>query len=250
MSWRMTVQCIVRLSRHMGLLQGSQDGMGNGPSDLAGLQVGERRRRRVALGFSALIHIGVIAALCWPAAPQVLAPRLVAHGEGGNAAAAASIALYLPSELRAAQPRTKAERPLILPSPKPQAEKPKEARVQKPSNALEVKEPSGTRTPGSPMGTSYAGLTSGDEIKPALPSIFPDLQIHRDELPTGLQGDVIVEVTIDPSGMVVEERLLQGMGHGIDERVIAVLHDWRFRPATRNGVPISSKHDVRFHFPS
>jgi protein TonB len=74
--------------------------------------------------------------------------------------------------------------------------------------------------------------------------------LHRDELPTGVQGDVIVEVTIDAKGMVAETRLLQGLGHGIDERVIAVLHEWRFRPATRNGVPIPSKHDVHFHFPS
>jgi protein TonB len=61
---------------------------------------------------------------------------------------------------------------------------------------------------------------------------------------------VIVEVTIDAQGAVVEEKLLQGLGPGVDERVISALRDWRFRPATRNGVAISSKHDVHFHFPS
>jgi protein TonB len=61
---------------------------------------------------------------------------------------------------------------------------------------------------------------------------------------------VIVEITIDAQGIVVAERLLQGLGHGVDERVIAVLRDWRYHPATRNGVPIPSKYDVHFHFPS
>ena len=61
---------------------------------------------------------------------------------------------------------------------------------------------------------------------------------------------MIVEISIDAQGIVVAERLLQGLGHGVDERVIAVLRDWRYRPATRNGVPIPSKYDVHFHFPS
>jgi len=54
------------------------------------------------------------------------------------------------------------------------------------------------------------------------------------------RGDVVVEITIDAQGTVVDERLLQGLGHGVDDRVIAVLRDWRFHPATRNGVAIQS----------
>jgi hypothetical protein len=49
---------------------------------------------------------------------------------------------------------------------------------------------------------------------------------------------------------VVEEKLLQGIGPDIDERVIATLRIWRFRPATRNGIAIPFKYDARFHFPS
>jgi outer membrane biosynthesis protein TonB len=49
---------------------------------------------------------------------------------------------------------------------------------------------------------------------------------------------------------VVEEKLLQGIGPGIDERVLAAVRDWHFRPATRNGVAIPFKYDARFHFPS
>jgi protein TonB len=80
--------------------------------------------------------------------------------------------------------------------------------------------------------------------------VFADPRIARWELPNGLQGDVIVEVTIDERGTVIDQKLLQGLGHGIDERVIAAVRDWRFSPATRNGVPVPSKHDVHFHFPS
>ena len=61
---------------------------------------------------------------------------------------------------------------------------------------------------------------------------------------------MIVEVTIDVLGNVVEEKLLRGVGYGIDEKVIAALRERHFRPATRNGVAIPSKYDVYFHFPS
>lgn len=132
--------------------------------------------------------------------------------------------------------------------PAPMKNKAQKSRLKKRTNTIEVEKPSGALEAGSALGSGYEG--SGDEVKPALPVTFPDLKISRSELPGGVQGDVIVEITIDAQGVVVEEKLLQGLGHGIDERVIAVLHDWRFRPATRNGVPILSKHDVHFHFPS
>jgi protein TonB len=61
---------------------------------------------------------------------------------------------------------------------------------------------------------------------------------------------VIVEITIDVEGNVSETKLLQGVGHGIDEKVIAAARAWHFHPATRNGVAVLSKQDYRFHFPS
>jgi protein TonB len=214
---------------------------------LNGIAPSRQRCWGSALSSSALVHIAIVVVLLAPVAPIFVSPRLVAHGEGGNAVPAMSIALYVPSDLQAViAPKTTA---ITLPvAPRPEnAEK---SAAKQRMNALEPEHPSGDKAAGSPTGTSYVGLTYGDEVKPALPAIFPDLKIHRDELPDGLQGDVIVEVTIDTQGNVIEEKLLQGMGHGIDERVIAVVHDWRFRPATRNGVPIPSKHDVHFHFPS
>jgi protein TonB len=206
-----------------------------------------RRRWFTSLSSSTIIHAALVAAIAWPLAPIFVSPRLVARGEGGNAAGAMTVDLYVPKDLQAVT-QSRSSSAVTLPAPKP--EKAQESKLQKRTNALEVKQPTGEREIGSPDGNSNVGLAWGDEVKPALPSYFPDFRLKRDELPDGVQGDVIVEVTIDTQGSVTEEKLLQGIGHGVDERVIAVVHDWRFRPATRNGVPILSKHDVHFHFPS
>jgi protein TonB len=65
-----------------------------------------------------------------------------------------------------------------------------------------------------------------------------------------LEGDVVVEVTIDERGEVTAAKLLQGIGRGIEDKVIAVVRTWKFRPATEDGMPIASRQDVRFHYPS
>ena len=78
--------------------------------------------------------------------------------------------------------------------------------------------------------------------------IFPDPAIPSGQL-KGLQGDVVVEVTIDDKGTVTETRVLQSLQQEIDQQVIATLKGWRFKPASVDGMAISSRQDVHFHFP-
>jgi protein TonB len=88
------------------------------------------------------------------------------------------------------------------------------------------------------------------EARPAFPVVFPDPAIYPWQLPKGLQGDVIVEVTIDEQGSVTETRILQSLQQDVDAKVLATVKNWRFKPATVDGVAISSRQDVHFHFPS
>lgn len=104
------------------------------------------------------------------------------------------------------------------------------------------------RAAGSPLGTVLEGPLSGEEVRPALPVLSPDPHVAADELGS-LQGDVIVEVTIDEKGNIVQKVVIQSLTPAIDGKVLEALENWRFRPATRNGVAIASKQDVYYHFP-
>jgi protein TonB len=76
------------------------------------------------------------------------------------------------------------------------------------------------------------------------PSPAPDLSA----LPHGIQGDVVVDVTIDPSGKVADLAVLHTLGYGIESSVIGTLKTWTFRPATKDGTPIASVQELHFHF--
>ncbi|HEX6466413.1 MAG TPA: TonB family protein [Terriglobales bacterium] len=179
--------------------------------------------------------------------PTFIKPSSIAHGDFGTAklvylspAIANSSPAVAPSKtsftFSARRARTAPAKAKTI-APKPLQPRANDA----PENALKA---------GSPFGSAFDGPTSGEEVSPAIPLVFPDPFVSRSEIPSGVQGDVIVEITIDAQGNVIDTKLLQNFGYGIEEKVLAALHNWRFRPATRDGRAIASKQDVHFHFPA
>jgi protein TonB len=63
-------------------------------------------------------------------------------------------------------------------------------------------------------------------------------------------GNEVVEIVIDEQGNIVSHTVLTSLGTIVDNKVLAALQNWRFRPATKNGIPIPSKQDVEYFFPT
>jgi TonB family protein len=87
----------------------------------------------------------------------------------------------------------------------------------------------------------------GDEIRPALPIATSDPVVYPWQRPTS-EGKVVIEITIDERGEIVRKTVLESLGPEIDNKCLAALENWRFQPATHNGVPIPSKQDAVFPF--
>ncbi len=226
----------------MTILVQDEPGTSLGPA--SGRQ--ERGRWSLSLLVSAAIHGVLLIALCWRAAPVFVRPVFLARGQGGTATPV-SVALSWP---KAALAPARVPPPLVSLRVPAHAQPKATSKLRKRSNQLDSSKPADSKEAGSVHGSSLDGPTEGDEIKPGFAVSFSPPRVSRWELPGGKDGDVVVELTIDEQGNVVEEKLLQGIGRDIDERVIAALRVWRFRPATRNGVAIPFKYDARFHFPS
>jgi len=194
--------------------------------------------------------------------PQLLMPQSIALGRGGNSVSHLYWPSKTPDDSKFSSPESatqvyrkqrmgheklilKENTQLAKMTPPPLTLSPSGAEDQSKTSTVSNQ---GHGTPaGLPYGTLIHGPRFGDEIRPALPVTMPDPVYYPWEL-QDYEGNVVVEVTIDQLGQIVSKTVLQSMGPKLDEKALAALENWRFRPATRNGAPIASKQDCIFHF--
>ena len=63
-----------------------------------------------------------------------------------------------------------------------------------------------------------------------------------------LEGEVLLEVRFGANGQLHVNRVVRGMGHGLDEAATAAANKMRFKPALRNGSPVDSTAIVHVVF--
>ena len=63
-----------------------------------------------------------------------------------------------------------------------------------------------------------------------------------------LQGTVVLYIEVDPRGQVGNIRVRQSLGLGLDERAIAAVAKWKFRPGYLNGKPVATGAMVEVNF--
>jgi TonB family protein len=88
-----------------------------------------------------------------------------------------------------------------------------------------------------------SGATTAVEI------IYKPNPIYTDEARAlKLEGEVLLEVSFSATGSLHVNRLVRGMGHGLDEAAIAAANKIRFKPAMRAGQPVDSTAIVHVMF--
>jgi len=63
-----------------------------------------------------------------------------------------------------------------------------------------------------------------------------------------LEGEVLLEMSFTASGTLTVNRVVKGLGHGLDEAAIAAARKIRFKPAMRGGQPVDSTAIVHVVF--
>jgi protein TonB len=106
--------------------------------------------------------------------------------------------------------------------------------------------------PASASTSADSGVTSdalgSGNVTVAMVVSHPPPRPDLSQLPAGTRGDVIVDVVIDATGHIVKSTMASGLGHGVDETVLATIQQWTFQPATCNGVPVASEQELLFHY--
>jgi TonB family protein len=99
-------------------------------------------------------------------------------------------------------------------------------------------------------------------VKPAEPQpaakqpvvVMPEI-VHFENAPyppeaekAGVQGKVVLKLTIDKEGNVTAADVLEPAGNGFDEAAQAAALQFKFKPATRDGVPFAVKIKYAYEF--
>lgn len=194
---------------------------------------GDRRARSRWAAASIALHLSVLGVLLYHRQPQLIPNQLPGELSGHRLLLTYSPGESAPPSTLKTQkhPANKAVVPSPIPTPTPAPITPSVA------------------TPSTSTGASTGAdaLGQGDTTL-ALVVVHPSPKPDLSQLPSGTRGDVVVDVVIDQTGRIAKSSLARGLGHGIDETVLATIQQWTFQPATRNGVPVASEQELLFHY--
>ena len=98
---------------------------------------------------------------------------------------------------------------------------------------------------GTAVGQTPAATVATSPIE-VLSKLRPDYTEEARRLK--IEGEVVVEALFTAAGSVEVLRVVQGLGHGLDQRAIDAVRRIQFRPAERNGHPVDFAGTVRIRF--
>src|SRR5580700_7534153 len=158
------------------------------------------------LGSSVAAHLLLLAWVLHSPAPIFVSPSSVMQGEHG----AGLQYLYFPGKPEVVSEQSPQQAHLTWSHPPKNAKKsrktpPPVSKVESETEITAALAPN-ERPAGSSYGSLYYGKATGLEVRPALPIVARDPAIGSD-LSNGIVGDVVVEVTIDEQGKIIELKL-------------------------------------------
>ena len=107
---------------------------------------------------------------------------------------------------------------------------------------------------GSGIGDGSGGGMGGGPYRPGSgvqpPRILREVKAGytEDARRANVEGEVVLEIVVRRDGSVSDVKLLNGLPHGLNERAIAAVRQWRFAPATRLGQAVDVVVEVAVEF--
>jgi len=220
-------------------------------------QISRTRRIRAT---SVAVHAALLVWMLYPSEPMLINPASVRIGRNGRSLSR----LYFPtqspdnsksSSSAAAKEKYRQQRlsnnKLVLPKDAQLAKLPALPKAATPAQDNAESQTLSSLGHGAPAGLPYGTLVRGPlfgpDIHPALPITMSDPVVYPWQLPNS-EGRVVIEITINERGEITKKTVLESMGSDIDNKCLAALDGWHFRPATKFGTPIPSKQDAVFPF--
>jgi periplasmic protein TonB len=63
-----------------------------------------------------------------------------------------------------------------------------------------------------------------------------------------IEGAVLIQLVIDENGIPTEPKVVRSLDKGLDEKAIEAVKKWRFKPALKDGKPVSVAASIEINF--
>jgi TonB family protein len=97
-------------------------------------------------------------------------------------------------------------------------------------------------------GPKVAQVQTGPATTPVEITFKPNPVYTQEARDLKLEGEVLLEVSFSATGTLHVNKVVRGMGHGLDEAAITAANKIRFKPALRYGQPVDSTAVVHVTF--
>ena len=99
-----------------------------------------------------------------------------------------------------------------------------------------------------PAGTESGRATLPPGSKPPVVIFKREPEYSEEARKAKYQGSVTLYLEVDETGKPKNIRVLRSLGLGLDEKAIEAVTQWRFKPGTTNGVPVTMATTVKVDF--
>lgn len=102
--------------------------------------------------------------------------------------------------------------------------------------------------PGEGGGFGGGAYSVGGGVTAPIPIYKPEPPYSEEARKAKYQGTVVLLIIVDTQGSVADARVVKPLGLGLDEKALETIHTWKFKPGTRNGVPVPVRVMVEVTF--
>jgi TonB family protein len=99
--------------------------------------------------------------------------------------------------------------------------------------------------PSPPVGSIF---TAGNGVMPPTAIYQPDPEYSDEALKAKYGGTCVLSLIVGPDGRPYDINVTRAIGKGLDEKAIEAVQQWRFKPATKGGQPVSAAINVEIQF--
>jgi protein TonB len=102
--------------------------------------------------------------------------------------------------------------------------------------------------PGSGGNTGGGVYQVGGSVRPPIAIYTPDPEFSEEARKAKFSGNVVVSLIVGADGKPRNVHVLRGVGMGLDEKAVEAVQQYKFKPATQNGKPVSVYLNVEVNF--